>query len=562
MERVDAWPLRECRLAGPGDRRTYSGSSERLCHGRCAVCSPACGSARDQRARTGIGNRLRPPRRQRTARCRLPPRGVLRHPSLRCDHCPGWCRRRGRPRRTGPAVPRRAAAAPDIRRIRATGLPVPDRGRDLLPCHRIWQRGRGTGVVPGRAPRRADLPVRCDGRLAHRVPRQHDAEGVGAEPDPRSQRQLHRFRLHRGGGDRQLPPRQGGLHREHVHRQRSVLLDPLRVRSASEWGPARRLRGWRTREGIVPPGANRHSARVGHGASQLRAEVRHNGAVDAQSTRKVAGVRGLRVSCAHDLHVGSLFGWLGRRRAVACRSRRARDGDRRRHERRRVRGRRLLRAGCTRMDGAARQRFGAVRVAGQHRAGGGRQACTGALRRPRRQRAARHRGAGQRQTPGTGCAANRRALMPTRRPESPTSHLPAARHSWTWTATDGTTSCSSGMRAHPSRGDGISRRREEPSSRPKPCSGPRRPVRVSLRNHSSVRRSASDRRNEPRISMATVVQTCCFGCRWTVAVARPAAAPSGWISGRCSRRAVRPSSRRRCSRIQPMRCSRISIRTA
>ena len=106
--------------------------------------------------------------------------------------------------------------------------------------------------------------------------------------------------------------------------------------------------------------------------------------------------------------LGSLFGWVGRRRAVACRSGSPRDGHRRRHERRRVRGRRLPRAGCTRMDGAARQRFGAVRVAGQHRARRGRQARTGALRRPRRQRAARHRGAGQRQTPGTGCAANQR----------------------------------------------------------------------------------------------------------------------------------------------------------
>ena len=34
--------------AGPGDRRAYSGSSERLGDGRCAVCNPACGCRRER----------------------------------------------------------------------------------------------------------------------------------------------------------------------------------------------------------------------------------------------------------------------------------------------------------------------------------------------------------------------------------------------------------------------------------------------------------------------------------------------------------------------------------
>ena len=122
MERVDAWTLREFRLAGPGDRRAYSGSSERLRHGRCAVCSPACGSAGNERARTGAGNRLRPPQRQRTARCGLPPGGLLRHPPLRHDNRAGWVRCRGRTRRTGSTVPGRTATAPDIRRLWPAGL--------------------------------------------------------------------------------------------------------------------------------------------------------------------------------------------------------------------------------------------------------------------------------------------------------------------------------------------------------------------------------------------------------------------------------------------------------
>ena len=78
----------------------------------------------------------------------------------------------------------------------AAWLRVPHGGRDVCARHRD-RRGRGRpGVVPRRAPRRAHLRVRHDGRFAHRVVRQHDAARLGGEPHPRSRRQFHRVSLH------------------------------------------------------------------------------------------------------------------------------------------------------------------------------------------------------------------------------------------------------------------------------------------------------------------------------------------------------------------------------